>query len=1102
MSDAGKDSMKDIRTRLRQAIDHFDHVLPGQAAIKDFVHHNTLHGFEHLPFPQALEDAYKITGFYGYLPADQFRELYKQGRIELSDLKQVLQEDEEIKAGEIIFKVGDRDVCHEDIYLATLLHPLEPVTGSQLNWQIEELDAFHSLQADVSEQARERMLASANENGVDNEATAVEALWNACLHVLGLDHFILHPEDLLDLTPEHAEQMLSDLVPDDDHPEGQPMMDRLILKEAGQQLETLFDRVGIDLTVEGMLKALTGHDILEEMRPLLIRYLASFLDQGFAAWHDPDRSQGFYTVWRASAARDLAWVFDELPDWLDSLDALPDDPLDAVVIELRWLGLDESRWEKYLERLALELPGWSGMFLWRDQRPGYDGQDQVKVDMMDYLAVRLVLERLFAQKLCRELWQIEASIDVIRWYFRHHLPEFMVRNTFYNERVPEYLATLSQQQLTCSDACLADEQQWLHLAHLIWTWKRSPASDKPEGYTVFRSAWPFFRLMQHLGLGESQVRTLNIAQVEMIFACMEVMDEQRSGFLWLQAYELHYREQLFNAVANNHGRGRWETRDKRADAQVVFCMDDREEGMRRHLEEHNPNIETLGAAGFFGVPINWRGLDDETVTPLCPVVVTPAHEIQETVQPGQESRKYRHDKRRSLRLKFKDLVFQSTRRNLFSSTLLIVLSAPGAFLVLLLKVLMPLSLGRWAERLRNRFDTSVLTDVSITACDPDQPATPEKPRLGFTDAEQADRVQGFLKTIGLQKNFAPFVLMMGHGSISQNNPHLAAYDCGACSGRHGGPNARAFAAMANRPEIRAILRERGIDLPDDTWVMGAEHNTCDESIIWYDTEQIPESLQGRFAQLKHDLFIATVGSSHERCRRFASAPNNPSRSRAFKHIVGRSYDFSEARPELGHATNAAAIIGRRSISQGAFFDRRVFLISYDPTQDPEGDVLESILLNAGPVGAGISLEYYFSTVNNEQYGCGSKVTHNVTGMLGVMQGASSDLRTGLPKQMIEIHEAMRLQVLVEASIDVLTKIYQRQPPLQQLIGNGWILVSAKDPQTGDITEFKPEQGFVPWHGKVEALPLVACSTDWYAGHLDPLTPALIENPGEGETDHA
>ena len=175
-----------------------------------------------------------------------------------------------------------------------------------------------------------------------------------------------------------------------------------------------------------------------------------------------------------------------------------------------------------------------------------------------------------------------------------------------------------------------------------------------------------------------------------------------------------------------------------------------------------------------------------------------------------------------------------------------------------------------------------------------------------------------------------------------------------------------------------------------------------------------------------------------------------------------------------------------------FFDRRVFLISYDPTRDPEGEVLEALLLAVGPVGAGINLEYYFSTVNNEQYGCGTKITHNVTGLFGVMEGTASDLRTGLPKQMIEIHEAMRLQVVVEASITVLSRVYERQPPLQELIGNGWLLLAAKDPHSAAIHIFKPGSGFVPWQGEISALPRVSRSPDWYRGHTEPLPPALIE----------
>jgi uncharacterized protein YbcC (UPF0753/DUF2309 family) len=691
---------------------------------------------------------------------------------------------------------------------------------------------------------------------------------------------------------------------------------------------------------------------------------------------------------------------------------------------------------------------------------------------------------------------------MLRWYFRRRRSELFVRNALYNEHLPEYLVNLAQHLVRHSDYNTNnntdnntdnnDYSRWQRLADMVWTWKHGPTSDQSINRTVPRDGWRLFLLAQQLGLCANDIRSLSDIEIEECFIALD-LDDEKSGFLWLQAYERHYREQLFNTLVANHDRGAWRERSARPDAQLVFCMDDREEGIRRHLEELNPNIETLGAAGFFGVAINWKGLDDDKITPLCPVVVVPAHEIQETPQSGQEERKQAHDHRRSLRLRFNDLLFQESRRNLFSTTALIMLAAPAAMLTLIGKALLPLHTGKLFQYLQNRFDKSVNTRVIINAKE-DIEATPAQPRDGFTDIEQADRVQNFLRTIGLQAGFGPLVVMMGHGSGSQNNPHMAAYDCGACSGRHGGPNARVFAAMANRPEIRTLLAERGMHIPHDTWFLGAEHNTCDEMIHWYDIDQIPADLQTNFVQLRKELNQATRGSAHERARRFASAPDtdkiNP--EQAYKHIVARAYDFSQARPELGHATNAAAFIGRRSMSRGAFFDRRTFLISYDPSQDFDGKIIETILLNAGPVGAGISLEYYFSTVNNEGYGCGSKVTHNITGMLGVMHGASDDLRTGLPRQMIEIHEAMRLLVIVEAKTETLTEIYLRQPPLQELVGNGWLLLAAKDPDSEVIHFFRPEQGWQRWQGELQPLPMVNRSPEWYSGHRQPLPMALIE----------
>jgi uncharacterized protein len=1091
-----ENNSSDIRQQIIDAIAHLEHVLPAQAPIKDFVHHNTLHGYQHLDFPEALHTAYELTGAYGYESEENFRKYFSSGRITPDDLSFVLQQQSELDCN---ININD-NITTQDVYLITLLHPLKSLTVCQLKWHLEELGAHRLFQTDVNDEARNKLLAAAKNHGQKNEEESINALWLACLQSMNLENILLHPEDLVDLDPETAESMMSNLA----NKEGGSSSDvsllhRQVHKATKNYLGQLLRTVGRDNTISGFLKALTGINILDDIRPALQQHIANFLDQGLSAWHNIDREKGFYAAWRNSAAKDLSWIFEQIPEWCDNLHELPEDPLDTITLELRRLGIAESHWVSYLQRLALELPGWSGMFLWRHLKPGYENQTQ-QISMLDYLAVRLILERLFAQRLCREQWQLEANLDILRWYFRRRRSEFFVRYVMFNQHLPEYLLTLAQRQVQCSLLETESYQPWKHLADMIMTWRNTPLyhDHYEETCSVYDHGWKLFRIAQHLGLCSEDVKTLSTDQIASIFLCLDELTKEKRSFIWLQAYEHHYREQVFNAISKNVNRGRWKNSTQRPQAQIIFCMDDREESIRRHLEEHNPAIETLGAAGFFGVAINWQGLDDDSISSLCPIVVDPVHLLHEEADIDQKQQHIKRKIRRNHRLNIKNIFHQETRRSLFTPALVFV-SAPFALLALIFRSFFPRISGTLAEKSRDSYDSPVYTHIAINTQDEKPDATPDNNQVGFTDKEQADRIEGFLCNAGLNKTLAPFVVMMGHGSMSSNNPHLSAYDCGACSGRHGGPNARAFAAMANRETIREILKSRGFNIPDDTWFIGAEHNTCDEKIEWYDENLIPVNKQAAYKQFKDDVLFATKKSAHERCRRLASAPQKPSLKKALKHIISRAYDFSQARPELGHATNASAIIGRRSISQGAFFDRRVFLISYDPTQDDEeGHILERILAAVGPVGAGINLEYYFSTVNNEAYGCGSKITHNITGLFAVMDGTNGDLRTGLPKQMIEIHEAMRLQVVVESTIEILTKIYSRQPELQELIGKGWLLLSAKDPDSDIISVFNPAKGFETWKGHKTDLPVVDNSTDWYDGKHDAITPVLIKQP---ETSH-
>ncbi len=1026
------------RERLAAWLQHLEHVLPAQAPIRNFVHHNTLHGLQHLPFPEALAEAQRVSGAQPWQDESHCRTLLAAGRITPADLAASLDESG-LDGLDAALLPG---VTVRDVVLLGLQHDLAPVSAARRDWLLQEGEALVRP-------------AAAGAAAID-----LAALWECCGEVLGLQQRAQPASELEALFG-------TALAATDDDGDDQGWM-----IGARALWSLLVDRLGREWTLSAFLERLTGENVLEEVRPTLIRHLSAHLDLGMASWHNPQRSHGFYAAWRASAGVDLGW---ELDEWLaarEEIARLPDDPLETIERELMHLGPDEAHWGAYLERLALELPGWSGMFLWRDRHAGFGGREAaaVPVAMADYLAVRLVLERVCCEELVHRIWGLPLFLSELGDHFLFHPAELKVRHDFFAGLLGEADAHEAR-RLIAGDPAAAG---WEKLAARIGV--RRPTRDGQR--------WPLFLLAQHLGLAAEALRTAGRAGAEALLDALARLDATQRGFVWLQAYERNYRERVFAALAANHGRGEPPAAPA---AQLVFCMDDREEGTRRHLEEINPALETFGAAGFFGVPMYWLGIDDPAPSALCPVVVTPANEVHEVAADGAEAALAGRRARRARRRAWQDRLHRITRDGTAAAPLLTALAAPFGAAAMALQSVAPAWLGDWLRRRREAFDRPLPTRAALGG-DGQPPLTAAQ--AGFSDAEQAERVAGFLASIGLTRRFAPLVAIVGHGSDSLNNPHAAAYDCGACSGRHGGPNARVFAAMANRPEVRAALAARGIAIPAATWFLGAEHNTGDESLAWFDLAQLPAARQADFDALLGDLREATRRHAVERCRRLASAPRRPSAAGALHHLLGRRHDWSQARPELGHATVATACIGRRAMSRGLFLDRRAFLISYDPADDDTGAILESILLAAAPVGAGICLEYYFSTVDNRRFGCGSKITHNVAGLFGVMEGASSDLRTGLPQQMIEIHEPMRLQVVIEQTREVVSAIYARQPPLQELIGNGWILVAVKEPASGAIFRFDPARGWLPWAASAD-VPQARDSAAWLGAHREPLPPALL-----------
>lgn len=917
-----------------------------------------------------------------------------------------------------------------ELRCAMLRHRLLDGPPQELHWFVAETDALTKMLPDTSPETRAQFLEGTRRWVMRDLRTIAESVSDLSTHAQDVQHVPAIAELLQSFGEASIERW------------NEATWESFALQSLWRICRGGVQRVNVPLRKaecamrhRDVLLAATGEDSDALVNELLVRFCAAYTDQGFGHWKLPRRDQGFYRsffdLYRGNGGPPNPWL-SHLPKELERIAQSEMTPAESIEESLELLGVPENHWDEYITTTVIALRGWASLLWHMETRSDRMPLPAPSGTLVEFVAIRLILDRLALAYIAR------TSLA-----FRGPLAE--LRDTAH-----------AQTEVT---PAVAEEGR----------------------------AFQVFQLAQVLGWTPGQLYRLPQEAWATLVAEIEAFPGVERRRLFHQAFERRYRVQALDAIAAHTNQRA--TRVAVPRFQATFCIDAREESFRRHLEEVAPDVETFGLAGFYGVAMYYKGVADAHFAALCPIVVRPQHWMVEDVVYSLEDEHRRRAKTRKAIGTATHQVHERSRSFLGGALLTAGLGVLAS-IPLVARVLFP----RLTARIR-RSAGSFVAPPTVTRLRLERVA--EQPScdddgIGFSTEEMANIGERMLRDIGLTSSFARLVIFFGHGSFCLNNPHKSAYDCGACTGSAGGPNARALAAMLNNPVVRESIAKRGLVIPKDTIFLGGLHNTCADSMTYYDLDLLPKTHLKDFEAARDTLEQTCERNAHERCRRFDSAPLDISLAGAHRHVEGRSEDLAQTRPEFGNASNAICLVGRRERFRGLYMDRRAFQQSYDPTiDDDEVTILGRILSAVIPVCEGISLLYFFSYVDSPGWGSGTKLPHNVTSLLGVMDGAASDLRAGLPWQSVEIHEPVRCLFVLETKPHLIEKVMNRIPAVGRILRNGWAQLALLDPdsnkllvyQHGKYQEYKPES---------TELSKVMSSMDWYRGWRDHLGFAAIE----------
>ena len=1005
-----------MKAQIRSMVFVAGEPIPNFWPMRAFIHHNPLHGLERLPFEQAVAEGRRLFHGAGFLPRTEYQRYYRQGSIDPRALYTGIET--------LVRQQSAIDGIDLQTWLTALLTQVEtPIFTPKYTVRVEDIGAV--LRGDTMPDARE--------------------------------------PDAVRL----ADQMSA-----------------VLLKE-----RPLYE--ALDL--------LYGTGIGEELDELVVKSCLDFFDEGQSVWQMPHREKGFFSAWREVAQRNVR-LFLWGRQMRETL-AASNEPEGIIVHVMESLEVPREHWMKYFRRELARLHGWAGFIRWRSTARHYHQGRCYPGDLVDFLAIRLTL----ALSIIRERGQhgIPRSTEQLQGFIRKHPAEACLRHEFFSKRVlPAWAQRVESALLTRNHGRI--EQLYLDYR------------DEKRVQGAAAQAVSLRQLADQAG-ASSAIQHLSNESLGKLIAALQACEEQE-GMLWLEAMENSAMDRLLQDIRleppaprekrpfaqalfcidtrserlrrHLEGVGDYQTFGIAGFFGVPVSFMELGKGSETHLcpvlltpKNLVMEMSVDGVQDPIAVSAIEKALHELKESVLTPFVTVEAigllfglDMVGKTLAPSTynrwRSRLHNHKPHTHLLIdklsrEQADSIVRAVQRAVIAKAVEHELDVlPEHINDDLIRELREAALGhaedtplfrqqlQLAEDKADSFVIRLRSAYRINT--PDSRVQMERlGRIGFSLDEQVVFVSQALHAIGMTKAFSRFVLVVGHGSQSENNPYESALDCGACGGNLGLVNARIFANMANKAAVRQRLQQQGIHIPDDAWFIPALHNTTTDEVSLYGLDQLPSSHPVYLDRLHNGLIAASRLCAQERLPTLDSGSENITPAEAGKRVMRNAMDWSQVRPEWGLSRNAYFIIGRRSLTDQFSLDGRAFLHSYDYRVDRKLRLLENIMTGPLVVGQWINMEHYFSTVDNERYGSGSKVYHNVAGRFGVMTGNLSDLRTGLPAQTVlsggrPYHEPMRLITVIEAPFQHVLSAIDRVAVIRRLLNNGWIRILVVDPETRKI----------------------------------------------------